>query len=84
MLLFVGATGGDGMSADGLTMTAFLSSGKQIACRAGRKFGMLHSVFEAKLLALDWGIVFSGIFCMRFDQITSQDLVGSFFNVDLE
>jgi len=54
-----GAKRGDGSSAGGLAITAFPPSGEQILlCRAGCKFGILHSAFEAELLALDWGMDF--------------------------
>ena len=52
-----GARRGDGSSAGGLAIKAFLPSGEEVLlCRAGCKFGMLPSAFEAELLALDWGM----------------------------
>ena len=54
-----GAKRGDGSSSGGLAITAFLTSGAEILiCRAGCKFGILRSAFEAELLALEWGIIF--------------------------
>ena len=52
-----GARRGDGSSAGGLAIAALLPSGEEILlCRAGCKFGMLSSAFEAELSALDWGM----------------------------
>ena len=54
-----GAKRGDGSSAGGLAIAAFLESGEEILlCRAGCKLGTLQSAFEAELLALEWGMTF--------------------------
>ena len=52
-----GARRGDGSSAGGLAIVAFLESGEEVLlCRAGCKFGVLRSPFEAELLALECGM----------------------------
>ena len=54
-----GAKRGDGSSAGGLAIAAFLESGEEILlCRAGCMLGTLQSAFEAELLALEWGMTF--------------------------
>ena len=54
-----GARRGDGSSAGGLAIVAFLESGEEVLLsRAGCKFGVLRSAFEAELLALEWGMEF--------------------------
>ena len=63
-----GAKRGDGSSSGGLAITAFLKYGTEILiCRAGCKFGMLRSAFEAELLALEWGIIFHDSYVSTHD-----------------
>ena len=64
-LCFDGARRGDGSSAGGVAIIACPPGGDEVILyRAGCKFGLLRSAFEAELLALEWSMdLFSRIFC---------------------
>ena len=52
-----GARRGDGTSAGGIVLAASRAPGQEIPMlRAGKSFGVLHSSFEAELMALEWGM----------------------------